>query len=224
MADIEKLELAPPTKIERFAELAAVITSAAPWIGGPVAEIIGGVATNLKINRVIEFVQSVLEHVEALHTKRSEEFVKSEDFADILEKTTQAVADERHEAKRRLFSNYILNNISHPEISYDQRLKCLRLLSQVDIRHIDLLGALRQTPSKAELNLSMSAPITTLGRRVPNLENELNEVVHVTNTLGLTNVQNTYLRTNMTGAGAADLRHAVTSLGCEFLTFISAVE
>jgi len=57
MTEIDKPELSPATKKERFAELVAIVTSAAPWIGGPVAEIIGGAATNLKIKRVTEFVE-----------------------------------------------------------------------------------------------------------------------------------------------------------------------
>ncbi len=87
----EVLEIVPATKGERFAELIAVVTSAAPWIGGPVAEIIGGVATNLKIKRVTQFVKDVLDQVEKLHTQASEDFVRSEDFTDIFEKTAQAV-------------------------------------------------------------------------------------------------------------------------------------
>lgn len=224
MNEIEKPELAPETKKERFAELVAVVTSAAPWIGGPVAEIIGGAATNLKINRVTEFVEGVLEYVEALHTSAAEKFVKSEDFADILEKTAQAAADERHETKRRLFSSYILNNIAHPEISYDRRLKCLRVLTQVDTRHIDFLLALIQPPSTQEINLSMSAPSTTLERRAPHLRDELSVIIHETDMLGLTTIRDNYLNTMMTGSGAADLGHAVTGFGRELLSFISRVE
>lgn len=221
MTEIEKPELSPATKKERFAELVAVVTSAAPWIGGPVAEIIGGAATNLKIKRVTEFVEGVLEYVEALHTKAAEEFVKSEDFADILEKTAQAAADERHETKRRLFSNYILNNIAHPEISYDRRLKCLRVLMQVDTRHVDLLKALLQQPTPEEMNQMMGSPSATLQRRVPHLHDEFSVIIHETNMLALTKIRDNYLNTMMTGPGAADLRNAVTGFGQELLSFVS---
>lgn len=158
----EILEIVPATKGERFAELIAVVASAAPWIGGPVAEIIGGVATNLKIKRVTQFVKDVLDQVEKLHTQASEDFVKSEDFADIFEKTAQAVADERDETKRRLFANYIRNNIATPAISYNLRLKCLRLLTQVDTHHIDLIKALLQSPTLQEAGMVISAPSTTI--------------------------------------------------------------
>ena len=224
MTEIEKPELSPATKKERFAEFVAIVTSAAPWIGGPVAEIIGGAATNLKIKRVTEFVECVLQYVEALHTSAAEEFVKSEDFADILEKTAQATADERHEAKRHLFSNYVLNNIAHPEISYDRRLKCLKVLVQVDTRHIDFLQALIQQPSMQETSMSMSAPSTTLKRRAPQLTDEMPVIIHETNMLGLTTIRDNYLNTMMTGSGAADLGHAVTGFGRELLSFISRVE
>lgn len=222
--DIERPELIPATKRERFAELVAIVSSAAPWIGGPVAEIIGGAATNLKIQRVTQFVKDVLDHVEALHTKATEEFVRSEDFVDILEKTAQAVADERQEKKRDLFANYILNNISHPEISYDRRLKCLQLLKQVDTRHIDLLMVLLRRPTPQESSMSMSAPSTTIERRAPHLRDNLTAIIHETNTLGLTSIRDNYLNMNMTGGGAANLGHAVTPLGNELLMFISRVE
>jgi hypothetical protein len=222
--DIERPELIPATKRERFAELVAIVSSAAPWIGGPVAEIIGGAATNLKIQRVTQFVKDVLDHVEALHTKATEEFVRSEDFVDILEKTAQTVADERQEKKRELFASYILNNISHPEISYDRRLKCLHLLKQVDTRHIDLLIVLLRLPTPQESSMSMSAPSTTIERRAPHLRDNLTAIIHETNTLGLTSIRDNYLNTNMTGGGAANLGHAVTPLGNELLMFISKVE
>ncbi|MHB8763188.1 MAG: hypothetical protein ACYDA8_02420 [Deferrisomatales bacterium] len=222
--DMERPELLPATKRERFAELLAIVSSAAPWIGGPVAEVIGGAATTLKINRVTQFVKDVLDHVEALHSRAAEEFVRSEDFVDILEKTAQAVADERNETKRSLFANYILNNISQTEIEYDRRLKCLNLLKQVDTRHLDLLSAFLKPPTEQELKLSMSAPSTTIERRAPHLREHLSAVIHDTNTLGLTTIRDNYMNMNMTGHGAANLQHAVTPLGKELLSFISTRE
>lgn len=222
--DIERPDLIPATKCERFAELVAIVSSAAPWIGGPVAEIIGGAATNLKIQRVTQFVKDVLDHVEALHTKATEEFVRSEDFVDILEKAAQAVADERQEKKRNLFASYILNNISHPEISYDRRLKCLQLLKQVDTRHIDLLMVLLRHPTPQESSMPMSAPSTTIEHRAPHLRDNLTAIIHETNTLGLTSIRDNYLNLNITGGGAANLGHAVTPLGNELLMFISKIE
>ena len=220
--ELQKPDLLPATKGERLAELVSLVASAAPWIGGPVAEIVGGVATNLKIKRVTQFIEDVLAHAEALHTEAAEEFVRSEDFVDILEKTASVVANERYEEKRALFANFILNNISHPQISYDFRLKCLRLLSEVNTRHLDLLGALLQQPTAQELNMSLSAPITTIRNRTPSIREDLAAIIHETNTLGLTNIRDNYLNTNMTGDGAANLHHAVTPLGNDFMRFITA--
>lgn len=217
-------EIVPATKGERLAEFIAIVTSAAPWIGGPVAEIIGGVATNLKIKRVTQFVKEVLDRVENLHTKASEDFVKTEDFADIFEKTAQAVADERDETKRRLFSNYILSNIAAPSISYNHRLKCLRLLIEVDTRHIDLIKALLQSPTAEESDKMMSTPSTTLEERAPHLRGDLSALIHETNTLGLTNIRTDYMNTMMTGGGAANLAGNVTQLGKDLMAFILGKE
>ena len=217
----QKPSLAPETKGERFAELIAITSSAAPWIGGPVSGIIGGVATDLKIKRVTQFIKDVFAHVEKLHSQEAEEFVKTEDFADICDKTAQAVADERYEKKRKMFSNYILNNIANPEISYQLRLKCLRLLEDINILHLDLLEALLRQPNAAEMNMGMSAPSTTIEQRAPQLRESLLAIVHETNTLGLTNIKDNYLNVNMTGSGAAALGHAVTPLGRNLIAFIT---
>ncbi len=213
-------DIAPMNRRERFAELMAIVASAAPWIGGPISGIIGGVATDLKIKRVTQFIKDVLEHIENIHSQESEKFVKTEDFADIFDKTAQAVADERYETKRKLFTNYILNNVVAPNISYQLRLKCLRLLEDISTDHIDLILALLQKPDAAEMSAGISAPSTTIERRAPHLRANLRAIVHETNTLGLTDIKEHYLNTNMTGAGAANLMHAVTSLGVKLIEFI----
>ena len=217
-------DLIAATKRERYAELLAVAASAAPWIGGPISGIIGGVATDLKIKRVTQFIKDVLEHVEAIHSQESEQFVRSEDFADIFDKTAQAVADERFETKRKFFSNYILNNIAAPAISYQLRLKCLRLLEDINTDHTDLLEALLRQPTSAEINMGISAPSTTIERRAPHLRNKISAIIHETNTLGLTDIKGNYLNTNMTGHGAANLEHAVTSLARDLIAFITRDE
>jgi len=220
----QKPDLIPASRGERYAELLAITAAAAPWIGGPISGIIGGVATDLKIKRVTQFIKDVLAHVENLHSQESEDFVRTEDFADIFDKTAQAVADERYETKRKLFSNYILNNIADPEISYQLRLKCLRLLEDINTQHLDLLEALLRKPTSTEMNMSIGAPSTTIERRAPHLRSNLPAIIHETNTQGLTNIEKNYLNTNMTGGGAADLAHAVTSLGRNLIAFITRDE
>lgn len=217
-------QMTPATPSERTAEIAAIVASAAPWIGGPIAEIVGGIAANLKVKRLTQFVADVLDHVDKLHTAASEQFVKSEDFADIFEKTATYVANERAEAKRRLFAQFLRNNIASPEITYDKRLKCVRTLEQIDTRHIDLLRALIQPPTQAEASIMMSAPVTTIESRSPHLRADLATLVRDTNSFGLTNVPDHYLTVNMTGHGASHLAHTVTELGHDLLNFIAEDE
>ncbi len=217
-------DLAPATKGERFAELLAIASGAAPWIGAPISGIIGGVATDLKIKRVTQFIKDVLAHVDKLHTQEAEEFVKAEDFVDIFDKTAQAVADERYETKRNLFANYILNNIATPKVSYNFRLKCLRLLEEINTQHLDLLEALLRQPTSTELNMSIGSASTTVERRAPHLRANLSAIIHETNTLGLTDIKGNYLNTTMTGGGAANLAHSVTPLGKDLLAFITREE
>lgn len=219
-----KPDLVPATKGERYAELLSITAAAAPWIGGPISGVIGGVATDLKIKRVTQFIKDVLAHVENLHSQESEDFVRTEDFAVIFDKTAQAVADERDEMKRKLFSNYILNNIAAPEITYQLRFKCLRLLEDINTQHIDLLEALLRQPTTTEMSMGISAPSTTIERRAPHLRTNLTAIIHESNTQGLTDIKGNYLNTNMTEGGAANLAHAVTPLGRNLIAFITRDE
>ena len=44
------------------------------------------------------------------------------------------------------------------------------------------------------------------------------------NMLGLTDIKGNYLNTNMTGHGAANLAHAVTSLATDLIAFVTRDE
>ena len=212
--------LSAPSKGENALDLTAIATSAAPWIGGPISQIISGIATNLKIKRVSAFLEDILSHVEELHNEASERFVRTEDFIDIFEKTAQDVANERSEKKRALFARYLLSNIASPEITYDHRLKILRILEQIDTRHVDLLRALLQKPTAAEIDRSLSAPSTTLEGRAPHLYKDAEALIHETNQLRLTKIHDNYMNVNMTGHGAANLAHVVTELGRDLVSWL----
>jgi hypothetical protein len=70
--------------------------------------------------------------------------------------------------------------------------------------------------------MSLSARITTIQNRATGIREDLPAIIHETNTFGLTNIRDNYLHTNMTGHGAAELQHAVTQLGKDFIGFIAA--
>jgi len=56
-ADNTKLVSSTDAKATAF-EVAAFVTSAIPYIGGPIANILSGVATTRKLNRIREVLES----------------------------------------------------------------------------------------------------------------------------------------------------------------------
>ena len=63
------------------------------------------------------------------------------------------------------------------------------------------------------------APINTLARRLPEIPSDrIADLIGTLNGLRLTNL--TSLRTTMTGRGATDLGHFITSYGKRFIGFI----
>ena len=74
------------------------------------------------------------------------------------------------------------------------------------------------------MNMSISAPSWTIKSRAPHLHDNLLAIIHETNTLGLTDIKDNYLNVNMTGSGAANLEHSVTTLGRDLIAFITRQE
>ncbi len=215
------VELPSPTKSEEALELSATVSSFAPWIGGPISNVLSGISLKRKMSRVNECLKAIASHIESVHDKMTEEFVKTEDFEDLLEQTLKRVAEERNEEKRKLFAAFLLKNIGKSNLPYERRLKLLKVLEELQLSGLILLNALSQTPAEYELNRSMGSVHQTLTERAPEIVNEIDQIAKELERLDLVENLTNSMRTMMTGQGAADLRNRMTSLGQEFLFFIA---
>jgi hypothetical protein len=197
--------------IREFRDLAAIFTSVSPVLEGAVSNVLGGVATQRKIQRMEEVLKGVADDLAGVKSKLSEEYVKTEDFEDLLEETLRRAARERSEEKRRIYRDFIVSAIRHPGETYDAQLELLQIVGQLSSDHIRVLRALLQQPSPEPQGLAGS-PLQTLSDRLPDLDRDrIAHFVQRLNDLRLTNLQN--LNTMMTARGAADLRQTVTALG-----------
>lgn len=211
-------ELMPAsTRTESALDIAAVVTNMVPWIGGVVAAVLGGMSVSRKLGRVREVLEGVAGELKDFKSEVSEAYVKTEEFEELLERTLRQAADERSEEKRHVYKNFLVGAIESPGQPYDEQIRFLRAIEDLQPDHIRVLRAFIE----GELDPSVWAcsPGQTLMARLPDIpEERLKELVSQLNDMRVTSM--TSFHVLMSGAGAQNLQHYVTPFGRRLLTFI----
>lgn len=73
---------------EKILDIATLVTSAVPWIGGPVSNVLGGISTGRKIQRAHQLLTGLTVELKDFKSEVFEDYVKTEDFEDLLEQTS----------------------------------------------------------------------------------------------------------------------------------------
>jgi hypothetical protein len=211
-------ELVPAsTRTENALDIAAVVTNMVPWIGGAVAAVLGGMSVNRKFGRVREVLEGVASDLKDFRSEVSEAYVKTDEFEELLERTLRQAADERSEEKRRVYKNFLVGAIESPGRPYEEQIRFLRLIEELQPDHIRVLKAFVE--GKTDPSLWASSPGQTLMARIPDIpEERLRELVGQLNDMRVTSMTSFHLL--MTGAGAQNLQHLVTPSGQRLLSFI----
>jgi len=217
MAEEMSDELVVSTGAETAMDVGAAVASLAPWVGGPVSQVLSGMSIGRKMNRVKEILDGLASDLDNFRSEVSEEYVRTGDFQELLERTLRMAADERNEEKRRIYRAFLARAIKTPGEPYDQQIQLLRTLDAVQTDHVRILRAIMQSP---EQNVGVvGSQLQTLCNRLPDLRPEhIHELVGQLNDLRVTNM--TVLTTMMTAHGAADLRHGLTLYGRQFIIFL----
>jgi len=203
--------------IETGLDVASFVTSAVPWIGGPVSNVLSGASFGRKLGRVREVLTGLTEDLREFQSGVSENYVKTEECEELLEQTLKRACEERHEGKRRLYRSFLTDAIKSPGETYDEQLRLLRTIEQLQPDHFVVLRALNQPPSRDPG--MMGSPGQTLQRRLPKMDkNHIAELVTQLNDYGITNL--TTMDTMMTGHGAENVGHSITPYGQRLLQFV----
>jgi hypothetical protein len=206
-----KVDLAP-TKAEKATDVVAAITALTPWVGGAISSVISGYNTQRKLDRVVDFLVAFQGEIEESQQKTHNDYVRKEDFEDLLEEALSRAAREKNEQKRIHLAKFLANSLyMEKESDYDDSLKILKIIDDLEPKHILVLNALSQEPGEPE-NIISSSPIQTLANRLPDMEEAtIEELIGDLNALRLTSLQQ--LKIMMTLHGALDLRGRITPLG-----------
>jgi hypothetical protein len=83
-----------------------MLSNAIPVFGGAVAHVFNESAVARRQHRLREVLTGIVDDIKALSAKIQEQYVRSDEFEDLLDHPLRRVANERHEEKRRLYREF----------------------------------------------------------------------------------------------------------------------
>jgi hypothetical protein len=204
-----------------LANLMPALDNAVPGLGFALGTVLGGWVNERRRQRIVEVLDKVrwdLEEAKATIRDVQREYVRSEDFEELLARTLRQAADERDEQKRTIYGRFLAGTIASPGEPYDEQVRFLQTLERLQPDHIRVLKAIMAAPDP-NTNLYMGSPRQVLEKRLPDMSaDRIEESVLQLNDLRLTRLEN--FRTTMTGHGAENTRTAITPFGQRFTRFL----
>jgi len=218
--DEDKRDLLPPsTPLEDAYDLAAIVSGFVPWFGGAINDVLSGISLDLKMERVGEVLEAINSRIEGLEDSVAHEYVRSDDFRELLERTLRQVAYERSEEKRRVYAAFLADDIANPGEPYDEKIRFLRTLEELQTDHIRLLKAYSKEPTREEESGYSGSIAQTLIRRLPDMKPErIHDLASQLQDLKL--VTHTSINTMMTARGAAHIYNYISPYGKRFTKYI----
>ena len=209
----------PTDRADTAISVASSLAGAVPWLGGPVSSVLSGYGHTRKLNRVQEVLDDLAERLTGFESKVSREYVRSEDFEELLENTLRRVADERDSRSRRLYVDFIHKIIVEPSEDYNAHMEVLTRIEKLRAVDVVVLNAMLIEPTQEELNGLMGSPMQTLGERTGLDAKTIKAAIEKTDDLRITDLTGC-LQTMMSAHGAASLRRAVTAVGKRVLSYV----
>jgi phage-related tail protein len=199
-------------------EITAAFAGAAPWVGNAISNYLTGRATDRKFHRIAEELKRLAEDMKRVESETAKQYVRTDEFEDLLDLTMRKIADERSEAKRKMYRAFLANTAASPGEPWAEKQRMLRTLEEVEPEHVRLLKALIQEPRHDLAPMALGSVFSTIRERAPEIIGRLDELVRDLDRMGLANVGVT--GGMMTGYGAQDLRGRVTSYGQRFVRYV----
>lgn len=219
MSNEDKLaKLGNATPAENVADILSAVVSYFGPLGGPVSVILSGATSSRKVKRVADAVRELAQNFEREKEKISEEYVKGEDFEELLEEAIKRIAGERSKAKVKLYKNLLLRAAKEasPDL-FDEQLKFLKVIEGLELEHVYVLWAIANTPDRYVPDVMSSSRLGTLQQRLPQLSERnilfaleqmqnmlLVKASHVSQTIGLENTRDLTPLLTSFGRGLVD--------------------
>jgi len=182
-------------------DLLSIGGSAVPWIGGPMGVILSNISSERKYKRIYDVLAGVISDLNGFKSEASEQYVKTDEFEELAEKTLKKVAEERNSEKRDLFRKFLIKAIKFPSIDYNEQMRFIRILEEIQIDQLKILKILFEENHGAQL--------PSLLHRLPDMTREqVRDLIMHLNSLCITEIS------------TKDGSIAVTEFGRRFVEYI----
>ena len=111
-----------------------------PCIGGPMSSLVSEYLPSWKENRILTFIQELSQDFDRLQGKLDEEYVKSEQFAYLFERTFLSVLAHYQKEKLDGYKAILVNACIRMDLNTSQKEYFLSLLDRMDTAHILVLS------------------------------------------------------------------------------------
>jgi hypothetical protein len=208
----------PTTRSEKALDVSAIVAGFTPVVGGAISAVLSGMSQTRQLNRVAGLLSELAGDLAELRSEVSDEYVKTEDFEDLLEQTLRRAAEEKSDEVRAHYRKFLFRAVTAPGDGYDEQIQVLKALERVRSPHVAILRALSQPPSPEAHRKLMGSPIQTLRERTGLSDNEIKSAVATLNEIKATNLG--MLSVMMTGYGSEALEGSVTGLGKKMIEYV----
>ncbi len=134
-------EIMKTTSKEHVINTIKTIVSWIPTIWWPISSLMTDHLPNYKMERLTNFIDSLSNDIENLkNLKIDEEYLKSENFWYLFEKTLKSVFIEHRKEKLEIYKNLLLNFIIKIDIKAEEKEYILSIIDDLEIIHIIVLS------------------------------------------------------------------------------------
>ncbi|MDE0441667.1 MAG: hypothetical protein OXL38_06060 [Gammaproteobacteria bacterium] len=217
---VDEVSRFPIDRTDKTIAATSALVSLVPWLGGAASNVVSGYGQTRKFNRVKELLDGLASRLSDFESDVAKEYVRTEDFEDLLQQTLRRVADERNAEVRNLYLRFIHRAIAEPGDEYDGQMDVLRAIEGLRGVHVTVMRALCEEPRPDADRKFAGSPSQTLRERTGLSSEQIKDAVETLNDLRLINLDG--LHVTMTGRGSESLQHTVTTLGIQVLDYIAA--
>ena len=121
-----------PSKTDYIVSITKGIIGAAPTVGPLIAEIVGNIIPNQRIERLTDFVTMLEEKISGMDKTFIEGKLKEPEFIDLLEDSFLPAAKALSLERRKQITSVVSNSLADKEIKAFQAKMLLRILSELN--------------------------------------------------------------------------------------------
>ncbi len=203
--------------------------SGIPVIGGPVSSLASEYIPNWKEERILNFIKELSEKLGGMEDIIDKEYIKTEEFAFLFEKTFLGVINNYQKEKLDAYKAILINSCIKTGFDTPEKEYFLFLVERLNVVHILILSLFWNIES-FEIKYGVRTPegIGTLKNTIMTLlepfdfEKDLvSSAIRDLDNMGLLKGVHDALSTVMTASGATELKGRMSQFGkrfCEFVT------